>query len=176
MTDRIRWEPNEHGGFTGYVGTMTTTALFQILRPAAKAGDDRADTRWDEWALCTTFPGAAEQVRYGGRIRLGGQGGNAPDRLKAEAEHWLEEFVTSLGASFGSPDAIVRWRDVRAGDLVLLDDELTPVESVDICQKPWGDETTFTAVDVGYRLDNGVFVTSERHGDRYTAVRREAGR
>lgn len=95
-----------------------------------------------------------------------------PDELKATAERWLEEFISSLGASFGGPDAIERWQDVRDGDLVLLDDELVTAECVSICQKPWGDGTTFTAADISHRLENGVLVTSERHGDRFTAVRR----
>ena len=69
---------------------------------------------------------------------------------------------------------IVRWQDIRAGDLVLLDDGLVVAEHVNICQKPWGDGTTFTVVDISHRLDNGVLVSSERHGDRLTAARRPA--
>ena len=71
-------------------------------------------------------------------------------------------------------DAIVKWSEVQAGDLVLLDDCLITAERVDSCQKPWGDGTTFTAADIFHRLDNGYLVSSERHGDRYTAVRRTA--
>ena len=78
----------------GYVGTVTTTALFTILHPVAKPAEDIMGHRFDEWALCTTFPGSTDQVRYGGRDD------GAQDRLKAEAERWLEEFTASLGASF----------------------------------------------------------------------------
>lgn len=69
-------------------------------------------------------------------------------------------------------DSIVRWQDVHDGDLVILDDCLVVAERVDICQKPWGDGATFTAADIYHRLDNGHLVSSERHGDRLTAVRR----
>jgi hypothetical protein len=72
----------------------------------------------------------------------------------------------------GPHDVIVRWQDVRVGDLVVLDDCLVLAERVEIVPKPWGDGTDFTAADVWHRLDNGVLVVSERHGDRYTAVRR----
>ena len=59
------------------------------------AADAVMGSRFDEWALfCTTFPGASADMRYGGRDD------SAPDRLKAEAERWLEEIVSSLGASF----------------------------------------------------------------------------
>lgn len=70
-------------------------------------------------------------------------------------------------------DMIIRWADVRPGDLVLLEGSLITVERVNICQKPWGDGATFTAADISHRLDNGHLVTSERHGDRLTAVRRD---
>ena len=97
MTEtRIRWHHVDGTvvEWFGYVGTMTTTALFQILHPVAKPTDAVMGSRFDEWALCTTFPGAADVARYGGRDD------SAPDRLKAEAEHWLAELVSSLGASF----------------------------------------------------------------------------
>jgi hypothetical protein len=120
MTERIRWE-HVNGGtvveWFGYVGTATTTALFQILHPVAKPADAVMGSRFDEWALCTTFPGFTEQVRYGGRIRLGGTGGNAPDRLKAEAERWLEELISSLGAIFPDPaEPDYRCPDCGRGD------------------------------------------------------------
>jgi len=70
-------------------------------------------------------------------------------------------------------DAIIRWSEIREGDLVLLDDDLIRAERVRVVQKPWGDGTTFPAVDISHRLDNGHLVTSERHGSGFTAVRRE---
>jgi hypothetical protein len=76
----------------------------------------------------------------------------------------------------GWKDAIVCWQDVREGDVVLMGDALVVAEHVWIGQKPWGDKTTFTAVDVDYRLDNGHLVSSEHHGDRLTAVRRRDAR
>lgn len=87
---------------------------------------------------------------------------------------WLDGLGYDLSSSPASSDQIIRWDEVRAGDLVLISDELTPAERVDICQKPWGDGTTFTAVDVYYRLDNGCLVSNEHRGDSYTAVRRYA--
>jgi hypothetical protein len=69
-------------------------------------------------------------------------------------------------------DMIVRWQDVQAGDLVVLDDCLIVAERVEVYQSPWGDGTTFPQVNIYQRLDNGHLVSSERHGDRYTAVRR----
>lgn len=67
---------------------------------------------------------------------------------------------------------IVRWQDVQAGDLVLLNDELIVAEEVLVTEKPWGPDATFTAVDIGHTRDNGTFSSNERHGDRLTAVRR----
>ena len=71
-------------------------------------------------------------------------------------------------------DMIVRWQDVREGDLVLLGDELTVAEEVRVYQDIWNRDTgeTFTRVDISSRSDNGYLGCSERHGDRYTAVRR----
>jgi hypothetical protein len=95
-TARIRWHHVDGTvvEWFGFVGTVTAEALFQILHPVAKPTEDIMGRRFDEWALCTTFPGYAEQVRYGGRDD------GAQDRLKAEAERWLEEFAASLGAVF----------------------------------------------------------------------------
>ena len=71
-------------------------------------------------------------------------------------------------------DLIITWDQVRERDLVILDDHLVRVTKVSVCQKPWGEGATFTAVDVSHQLANGQLVTSERHGDRFTAVRRYA--
>jgi len=155
VSERIRWEPNGDGDILmGYIGTRPGVA-FRIYAPSHR------DCRW----LLSV------RLIEGGKFIYD----DGPDDLKAEAERWLEEFVSSLGASFGA-GAIVRWQDVRDGDLVLLDDCLITAERAEICQKPWGDGTDFTAADIYHRLDNGVLVSSERHGDRYTAVRRAAGK
>lgn len=89
---RIRWEPTECGGWTGHVGTRPETDwLFQIWSAAAVGGD---------WQLDSTLPG-----RFGQFSRA-----DAPATLKAEAERWLEEFISSLGAIFpdepGQPAAL----------------------------------------------------------------------
>jgi len=93
MSGRIRWHHVDGTvvEWFGYVGTVTTAPLFQILHPVAKPTEDIMGNRFDEWALCATFPGSADQVRYGGRDD------DAQDRLKAEAEHWLTEFTAALG-------------------------------------------------------------------------------
>jgi len=75
----------------GYVGTVKAPP-FQILHPVAR---EAGRHRFDEWALCCTFLGEEGEPRYGGTDP------EAPDRLKAEAERWLAEFVASLGAVFG---------------------------------------------------------------------------
>ena len=95
MSGRIRWHHVDGTvvEWFGYVGTVTTP-LFQILHTVVKPAEDTMGHRFDEWALCTTFPGSTEQVRYGG------WDDDAQDRLKAEAERWLEEFAAFLGASF----------------------------------------------------------------------------
>ncbi len=80
MTERIRWEPNGYDGFLGYVSTFDPW-LFQLCpRPS-------------RWELMCTLPGKLGANIYD----------TDPDALKAEAEHWLEEFVSSLGAVFPDP-------------------------------------------------------------------------
>ena len=77
MTEtRIRWEYAE-GGMDGYVGTLVPPA-FRIC-DAAPAGAT--------WVLMAEFPGDAIL-------------GDDMEELKAEAERWLERFVSSLGAVF----------------------------------------------------------------------------
>ena len=88
---RIRWEPNDDGrdytaAFRGYAG-QSDAAIFAIYPPCARVS---------EWALRSDLTG---QDHYRA-------GGDKPDNLKPHAERWLEEFVSSLDASFG-PDA--RW-------------------------------------------------------------------
>jgi hypothetical protein len=85
MTDRIRWEPAEHGGWIGYAGTLKPF-IFQIHEACAWKVPDLIDGL----ALASTLPGD-----LGHYVR-----GTDPDRLKAEAERWLEEFASSLGAIF----------------------------------------------------------------------------
>ncbi len=81
-TARIRWEPTQHGGFTGHVGTRAETGwLFQIWSAASVGGD---------WQLDSTLPG-----HFGQHSRA-----DDPATLKADAEFLLSEFVSSLGAVF----------------------------------------------------------------------------
>lgn len=86
-TARIRWEdpdsPGDHP-FKGSIGPLDD--MFRI-HPPEEPGD--------EWLLTTCLPGMAEKEGY-----------SYPDDLKIEAERWLEEFISSLGAIFpgGHPD------------------------------------------------------------------------
>lgn len=81
-TKRIRWEPTVHGGFVGHVGTLEPW-VFQVFKASDHPGDNR-------WMLTAQLPGAVAEYRPG----------DDPDELKAEAERWLAEFVSSLGAIF----------------------------------------------------------------------------
>lgn len=84
MTDtRIRWEPTEYGGFTGYVGMLEQSA-FYIYKPEREG---------EQWLLsAAAFLGA----RY--------LQADSADELRAAAERWLSEFVSSLGAVFPEDD------------------------------------------------------------------------
>ena len=57
---RIRWHHIDGTvvEWFGYAGTVTTP-LFHILHPVAKPAEGPAARRYDEWVLCTTFPGSA---------------------------------------------------------------------------------------------------------------------
>jgi hypothetical protein len=97
-TSRIRWERVD-GTVTswfGYVGSHKAP-LFQILHPVTGKPDGR--TQFHKWALAATF--AQDEVRYPETAE------GAQAALKDEAELWLEQFISSIGASFkpaGGPD------------------------------------------------------------------------
>ena len=78
---RIRWEDggSEMIALCGHVGGLSAT-VFRILRPWST---------FEHWAVSCTLAGS-------GPVRRG----NGPEELKAQAERWLEEFVSSLGAVF----------------------------------------------------------------------------
>lgn len=108
-TERIRWEPTQYGGFTGHVGTLADTNwLFQIWSAASVGGD---------WQLDSTLPG-----RFGQHSRA-----DDPATLKADAEFMLEEFVSSLGASFpdGTADGRPACRTCRRRITLIGDDWVT---------------------------------------------------
>ncbi len=85
-TARIRWNDETPGNgdvynvaHTGYVGTVDEAA-FIIYTP---------DTMHADWLLSVRLvPGG--QFLYD----------DSPEKLKDEAERWLERFVASLGAVF----------------------------------------------------------------------------
>ncbi len=82
-TGRIRWEGRPEissAAYLGYVGTLDPD-LFRIYAP---------DDRDDDWILASMLPGQSSLRHYS----------DNPDAPKAEAEKWLAEFTSSLGAIF----------------------------------------------------------------------------
>jgi hypothetical protein len=101
MSGRIHWQDEEATGNTiGRVGSGGSY-LFCIWQANAGAG---------KWRLTSTLPGQDEWHLYR----------DDPGVLKAEAEKWLERFVSSLGAVFpgGHPEgnAIEPYCATGAGD------------------------------------------------------------
>src|SRR5208282_4945803 len=103
MTEtRIRWEDKTPGSgdvynvaHIGHVGTVLGAA-FIIYTP---------DQLHANWLLSVRLiPGST--FLYA----------DSPDELKAEAECWLERFVSSLGASF--PDEATKEAAVSHGDFI----------------------------------------------------------
>jgi hypothetical protein len=81
MTGRIRWE--DRAGIVAFRGCVAACpgACFAIYAPCS---------RDPQWLLRSYLPGQG--------LRRGA--GDDPEKLKAEAERWLEEFVTSIGTVF----------------------------------------------------------------------------
>ena len=100
-TPRIRWhdERDNLPKFTGRAGTSDAD-LFRVYEP---------DTRDDCWILISLLPG--QNYR-----RFTSSPGDGPEPCKAEAERWLEEFVSSLGAVF--PETYAGRSDNEAGTAV----------------------------------------------------------
>src|SRR5690348_3499951 len=95
-TERIRWSaasPGSLATLAGRVGTLDA-ALFNIFEPHA---------REDCWILTSALPGFLGYRRFEARPDT------TSETLKAEAERWLEEFVSSLGVAF--PEDAARQRD-----------------------------------------------------------------
>jgi hypothetical protein len=103
-TARIRWQETSLGEFAGRVGTLRWLA-FQMRPPAYDGG---------AWQLTSYIPGSIGNATY------------YDDRedAEAEAERWLAEFVSSLGASFTEPlSDSQRFQVSEARDLLALWDE-----------------------------------------------------
>lgn len=86
-TGRIRWEQTRPGAWHGYVGTRKL-AVFAIWRPSEAIG---TATPWGLASSLIDLPVMPLRAA-------------SDDTLKATAESWLEEFVSSLGAFF--PDKL----------------------------------------------------------------------
>ena len=84
-TTRIRWADTHRGipRIEGAVGSLDAY-LFAIYPPGDGPGRDA------QWLLCCRLPGSDALSAHA----------DDPDELKAEAERWLEEFVSALGAVF----------------------------------------------------------------------------
>jgi hypothetical protein len=79
MTERIRWSDD---GTEGYVGTAGQRIF--TLYPPQDGG---------EWMMAAALPGFNGRIRYRDTL----------EELHPDAEQWLSEFISSLGAIF--PDA-----------------------------------------------------------------------
>ena len=102
MTEtRIRWEAGQFGNLVGYAGTVESW-VFQVWHIS--------DDEDSHWSLISSLPDA--------------QNWNAadpddPEPLKAEAERWLTEFVSSLGAVFpAEPDESTEFQLSEARDVL----------------------------------------------------------
>jgi hypothetical protein len=85
-TARIRWESNGYGGLEGYAGTLNAL-LFDLWQSPG----GHVDILVGEWILTGHLPmSPASEQPHGPDL----------DDIKAKAEKWLEEFVSSLGAIF----------------------------------------------------------------------------
>jgi hypothetical protein len=97
---RIRWEETSLGEFAGRVGTLRWLA-YQMRPPAYDGG---------RWQLTSYIPGSIGKCTYS----------DDKEEAQAEAERRLEEFISSLGATFpgGHPDgnAIEAYCATSAGD------------------------------------------------------------
>ena len=83
MTEpRIRWQDDVLGSgeADGFTGTLDPPA-FAIWKPPQAGG---------EWVLTSNLPGQEHDRGFD----------VTPGKLKAVAERWLAEFVSSLGAVF----------------------------------------------------------------------------
>lgn len=98
---RIRWQPKRgvRMGFTGRAGSRSPE-LFRVYGP---------NPRSDQHLLTSRLLGMESRTSYG-----------PEDEVKAEAERWLEEFASSLGAVFPEteteePFGVIAYRVRRDG-------------------------------------------------------------
>src|ERR1035441_8478042 len=79
MTERIRWSDDGTEGYAGTAGQRIFT-----LYPPQDGG---------EWMMAAALPGFNGRIKYRDTL----------EELHPDAEQWLAEFISSLGAIF--PDA-----------------------------------------------------------------------
>lgn len=102
-TPRIRWyghPADRDPAFAGSVGTVDPS-VFQIYAP---------DRFAPQWILTTSLTGMEDKRSFA----------DTPDALKADAERWLSEFISSLGAIFG--DDVAADLRSRADELEMMVD------------------------------------------------------
>lgn len=143
---RIRWQ--QRGSCEDWTGYIGGEMLFRIFA----TGRDRAG-----WAMVNSLPGLSDRTAKGAVA-------DDPDagKLKAEAERWLEEFVTSLGAVFAADDDSAEWDD--------MEDE----EAFRARNAP-GRRVRFAHPDGGYPADQEMAAALLTPGDVYTIAWSDIG-
>jgi hypothetical protein len=135
-TSRIRWETGQFGNLVGYAGTVESWA-FQVWHIS--------DDEDSHWSLISSLPDVAN---------WNATDPDDPEALKAEAERWLERFVSSLGAIF--PDrlreAVTSERDAH---------RMMAGEGHGDCPHSWSSHTSCgSARALDWVLDQMVTVTA----------------
>lgn len=146
-TRRIRWEPDGDVLF-GYCGAR----MFTIWPPDEDDG---------EWLLTASLPDH-HGIRFYGTT----------DELKAEAERWLERFVSSLGASFKDADElrgarldwareVQRLREMAERPRQLVGQWRDAADSLKSTNAAWSSHF----YDCANELERLLAAASGRHGD-----------
>ena len=138
---RIRWH---HDGTEGFVGTVGSR-VFALWPPE---GDD------GEWLLTAALTGMEGERRYG-----------TPDELKAEAERWLERFVSSLGAVFPDEPGTM-FADVTDGEAY---------EEAFRARHAPGRRVRFARPDAGYPADQEMAAGLLTPGEVYVIAWSDSG-
>jgi len=141
-TARIRWQDDGlSGNHAGYVGTLAGPA-FRIYSP---------DAAHDDWLLSVRVAAGSEFIYDDG-----------PEKLKDEAERWLERFVSSLGAVFPEDDDSAVFGDVTD-------------EEAFVAQHAPGRRVRYAKTDAGYPADQKMAAALLTPGEVYTIAWSDIG-